>query len=114
LQDANNDGSKTLGMRVSVRDSSFNNVTGYGGGSAVVVKNSSSTGEIANLRFTGVSCDQIDATAGQPAEVYLLNYAGLGAIRGVDLSGVIIKNQRKLLYRADGPNITVTRRPSTG
>ena len=111
LQDANNDGSRTLGMRVSVRDCSFNNITGYGGGSAVVVKNASSTGEISNLRFTSVAANQIDAIAGQPAEVYALNYPGLGAIRGVNMSGITVKNPHKRLYRAEGPNINVTGLP---
>lgn len=111
LQDENNDGSTKVGMNIGIANSGFEAITGFGGGSAIVVKNASSTKGITGLAFRSVSVDQRDAEAGQPAEVYLLNYAGLGAINGVDFSGVTVANRRKTLYRADGPNISNIKQP---
>ena len=126
LQDSENDGDNSLGMTPAVADCAFSNVTGFGGGSAVVVKNASSTGTTRRVTFTACTVDQsmtLTPTTGQPAEVYVLRgnasgvaAANLGLIDSIDFGGLTILNPRaaKALYRADGTLITNITQPHAG
>lgn len=110
LQDSANDGTKRLGMSVGVRGFRFENVTGQHGGSAVVVKNSSSSGGVSGGVFTGVVSEHVPGpNVGQPGHVYVEGFDGLGVVRDVDLSGVKIKPaDKRPVFRSKGPLSGIT------
>lgn len=105
LQDK--DSGTSLGMSSGVHNVTFKNVTGYGGGAGVNVANHSSSGSITNVTFVASSIDQsqtLNATQGQPGEVFVSRSAGTGEVNHLDFSGLTVINPRptKKPYVAQG------------
>jgi len=105
LQDK--DSGTALGMKSGVHNVTFKNVTGYGGGAGVNIANHSSSGSITNITFISSSIDQsqtLNATQGQPGEVFVSRDAGTGEVNHLDMSGLTVINPRptKQPYVAKG------------
>lgn len=90
------DGDTSAGMRQSVRNSGWRRCTGSAGGIAVNVANHNGIGVIDGL--LAEDCHFVQdgklGTRGQPAEVWVQTFAGLGAVRNIDLRGVTVDTTR--------------------
>jgi hypothetical protein len=102
------DGDKSAGMSSGVHGLTFDNIKGFGGGTALNIAQHHSTGGIDHVTCINCVADQrltYTDTQGQPGEVYALAVAGCGAVDYLDLAGLTILNKRdkKELFYKKGP-----------
>jgi hypothetical protein len=102
------DGDKSAGMKSGVHNLTFDNVKGFGGGTALNIAQHNSTGGIDHVTAINCVVDQrltYSDTQGQGGEVYALAVAGLGAVDYLELGGLTILNKRdaKDLFFKKGP-----------
>lgn len=119
LQDSENDGDTSLGMRNSILGYRFEKIRGSHGGAGHVVKNVSSMGKISNGVYVDVeSIFDPGPNPGQPGHVYLQGDSDCGRVENIDLSGITIPNWQtqkmrngnlKKLYDVDGPVYNITK-----
>lgn len=110
-QDANNDGSTSIGMNVGLYNILFERITGFGGASATVVKNVSSPKPVRGVTYRDVTIDQRDRVKGQPGEAYVeaknksaTQAVKTGGVHDVDFSGLTILNPKVDYYRPVSTN----------
>lgn len=118
LQDSADDGTTNLGMKISVKNCRFENISGFSGHSAFVHQNKSSTGIISGTTTSNVVIDRTDATLGQAGEIFMNGVSATGGVDNINLSGVTIIGHRadgsdKPIYAQQGKVTNIVRPPQS-
>ncbi len=104
----------TVNMAASILGARFINCDGFSGGSAIVAKNTNSSGVIDGFEVIDSSADgsMFETTTGQPGALYLEGLDATGGVRNTKITDTDVTNQHRPGFRTAGGQVrdtTITR-----